>query len=275
MNSLNDYPSRKEPFVSDATASDVDSELIEETYRGFAAENRRDHVAVTARHSKQQVFLLPLLIVVCICLGGIVWLVSRSGEESQQSVVLQPLSVVSPQPVSAEPPVLQSSAQQAPPPVAVQSSNTSVPETIAPPVSMVSKPVAPPKTDTKLTPAENKQTTPKKVAKPTSSIAKPTPTAEKPVKSGGVKWKAKPDNYTVQLIAAFNESGVERIRAQLPTTTPSTIHKTTKDGKPWFVLVYGSFATKQEAQSALSGLPDALKKGVKPWVRKQGEVFAQ
>jgi septal ring-binding cell division protein DamX len=268
VNSLNDYPSRKEPFVSDATASDVDPELIEETYSGFTAENRRDHVAVTARHSKQQVFLLPLLIVVCICLGGIVWLVSRSGEESQQSVVLQPLSVVPPQPVSAEPPVLQPSAQQAPPPAALQSSNANVPEAIAQPVSVTSKPVVPPKTDTKLTPAENKQTTPKKVAKP-------TPTAEKPVKSGGVKWKAKPDNYTVQLIAAFNESGVERIRAQLPPTTPSTIHKTTKDGKPWFILVYGSFATKQEAQTALSELPDAPKKGVKPWVRKQGEVFAQ
>ncbi|MEZ5493565.1 MAG: SPOR domain-containing protein [Pseudomonadales bacterium] len=269
---MSNYPSRKEPFVSDDAAGDVDRQLMEETSSALTAENWREYSPVTARRSKNRTPMLPLLIVACVCLGGLLWLVSRTGNDAQPSVAQSPSPVVA-QSVSAEPAVLPSVSQPVPitsqPPV----SSAQVPEPAVQPERAEPKSVEPPKVDVK--PAEVKQVAPKKVATTAVTNERPSSVAPKPSKSGTMKWKAKPDNYTVQLIAAFNGSSVERIRAQLPAATPSTVHKTTKDGKPWFILVYGSFATKQEAQSAQSRLPDALKKGVKPWVRKQGEVFAQ
>jgi len=264
---LSDYPSRKEPFVSDDAAGDVDRQLMEETSSALTAENWREYSPVTARRSKNRTSMLPLLIVACICLGGILWLVSRTGSDAQS------LAPVVAQPVSAEPAVLPSVSQPAPitspPPVL----SAQEPEPVVQPKSAEPKPVEPLKLDVK--PREIKQVAPKKEATTKASNERSGSVTPKSSKSSSTKWKAKPDNYTVQLIAAFNGASVERIRAQLPAATPNTVHKTTKDGKPWFILVYGSFATKQEAQSAQSRLPDALKKGVKPWVRKQGEVFAQ
>lgn len=245
---------------------------MEETSSALTAENWREYSPATARRSKNRTSMLPLLIVACICLGGILWLVSRTGNDAQPSVVQSPLPVVS-QPVSVDPAVLPSVSQSAPITSPPPASNAQAPEPAVQPERAEPKPVEPLKVDAK--PAEVKQVAHKTVPTTAVSSARTKPAAPKSGKFGATKWKAKPDNYTVQLIAAFNESSVERIRAQLPATTPSTVHKTTKDGKPWFILVYGSFATKQEAQSAQSRLPDALKKGVKPWVRKQGEVFAQ
>lgn len=240
---------------------------MEETSSALTAENWREYSPVTARRSKNRTSMLPLLIVACICLGGILWLVSRTGSDAQS------LAPVVAQPVSAEPAVLPSVSQPAPitspPPVL----SAQEPEPVVQPKSAEPKPVEPLKLDVK--PREIKQVAPKKEATTKASNERSGSVTPKSSKSSSTKWKAKPDNYTVQLIAAFNGASVERIRAQLPAATPNTVHKTTKDGKPWFILVYGSFATKQEAQSAQSRLPDALKKGVKPWVRKQGEVFAQ
>lgn len=131
-----------------------------------------------------------------------------------------------------------------------------------PPAVATQKP-APPQVEIVKKEVAKKEVAKKKVAIEKSSTKQ----------AGGVKWKTNFERFTVQLVAAFSESGVKRIQAQLPATTPNTIHRTTKEGKPWFVLVYGSYASKQEAAKAQAQLPAALKKDLKPWVRKQGEVF--
>lgn len=232
----------------------------------FAADNRRDY-SVSSSQAKRT-SLLPLLLIAGVCLVGVLWLASRNGSDAAQPVVLQPLPVTpsqesSPAPVPAPNAVVPPAAVALPTPEAAAIKEPVVQQ--QPPAE--AKPVAPPKIEPHKAAIEPvvAQPAPKKKA---ASVA-----AVKAVKP--VNWKAKPDNYTVQLIAAYSQQGVERIKAQLPAAPPSAIHKTTKDGKPWFILVYGSFATKQEAQNAQSRLPSALQKGVKPWVRKQGEVFAQ
>ncbi|MEP3590263.1 MAG: SPOR domain-containing protein, partial [Marinobacter sp.] len=39
-----------------------------------------------------------------------------------------------------------------------------------------------------------------------------------------------------------------------------------RDGKPWFMLVYGNYATRNEAETAAATLPDALNVD-RPWIR--------
>jgi DamX protein len=110
-----------------------------------------------------------------------------------------------------------------------------------------------------------------------TQAAKPPAKTTKPSNNGLSEkmWKAKPEHYTVQVAAAYSESGVKAVKAGLPASKPSYIRKTVKNGKPWFVLIYGSFATKEEAARARDNLPASVKKGNQPWVRKQGEVFTQ
>ncbi|HSC74831.1 MAG TPA: SPOR domain-containing protein [Pseudomonadales bacterium] len=96
-------------------------------------------------------------------------------------------------------------------------------------------------------------------------------TANKPEK----QWRAKPDNYTVQVAAAHGEVNIRKLEAKLPVGQPHHLYRTVKNGKPWFVLVYGSFSSKQAAVSARDALGADIKKDTTPWVRKQSEIFAQ
>ncbi len=100
------------------------------------------------------------------------------------------------------------------------------------------------------------------------SVNKAAPLTEK-------QWRTKPTNYTIQVAAAYSEKNIRELAAKLPVSSPHFVYQTKRDGKPWFVLVYGSFATKQEAASARDSLAAYLKKNSAPWVRKQGEIFAQ
>ncbi len=274
---MSDFSTRKEPSVSGRSIADFDKSfaddadiLLDESVVGgetLVAENRRTYSSLPlARKKKSSAGML--LLVAGVCLGGVLWLVSRSGSNTPQPI-LAPLSVApstsAPMPsvaVVASPVVM-------PPQPAPQASSPSPQVTTEvrsvntmPPADAVQKPV-PSKSE-----IVKKEVAKKEVAKKKAAIEK---NSTKQV--GAVKWKESPERFTVQLVAAFSESGVKRIQAQLPATTPNTIHRVTKEGRPWFVLVYGSYASKQEAAKAQAQLPAALKKDLKPWVRKQGEVF--
>ena len=92
----------------------------------------------------------------------------------------------------------------------------------------------------------------------------------------GKQWRANPNNFTVQLAAAYGEASVSALAAKLPKSQPHLIYRTQRDGKPWFVLVYGSFSSRAAAMAASKNdLTPVLKGGATPWVRKQGEVFVR
>lgn len=88
-------------------------------------------------------------------------------------------------------------------------------------------------------------------------------------------WRAKPDNFTVQIAAAHGEANIRALEARLPAGQPHYVHRTIRDGKPWFILIYGSFSSKKAASSARESLAVEIRKDSTPWVRKQGEVFTQ
>lgn len=88
-------------------------------------------------------------------------------------------------------------------------------------------------------------------------------------------WRSKPDNFTVQIAAAHGEANIRKLERKLPPGQPHYVYRTTREGKPWFILIYGSFSSKKDASMARSTLAAGIQKDSTPWVRKQGEVFAQ
>ena len=72
-------------------------------------------------------------------------------------------------------------------------------------------------------------------------------------------------NYTKQLFGSFQEAKLQELLAQVGDDTAAFYVETEHQGKPWFVLLYGNYASAAEANSI--ELPTALQ-SFSPWVRK-------
>jgi septal ring-binding cell division protein DamX len=234
---------------------------------------------------------LPLLVVSVASLGALLILVAlyypqqaarvdsvplavMDGATTAQSVV----SVVTP----AAPPVVSPSA--APAPVVgnvinIDSSNSGATDALAdapvPVGAVVAAPPAPVvQTPPVLAPQALAAIVPVVKSSPATTKSKPAvskdaePMAEK-------AWRAAPNRFTVQLAAAYGESAIKGLAAKLPKTHPHLIYRTQREGKPWFVLIYGSFATREAATTAKAQLAASLKGESSPWVRSQGDVFVR
>lgn len=79
-------------------------------------------------------------------------------------------------------------------------------------------------------------------------------------------WSQDPARYTIQLAAGSNEAAVIQVKRQETLPDELAVAKTLRNGKPWFVLVYGSFASKASARDTIGRLPASLRQSG-PWVR--------
>lgn len=79
-------------------------------------------------------------------------------------------------------------------------------------------------------------------------------------------WSQDPTRYTIQLAAGGNEAAVLGVKQQVSLPDELAVAKALRDGKPWFVLVYGSFPSKESARDTINRLPSGLKKSG-PWAR--------
>lgn len=158
--------------------------------------------------------------------------------------------------VSAADVVVESSPAPVAPvaPVVATPAAVSAPEPIkaAPPVAPVVKPVA-------VTPAPPVAPA---VVKPQAPAA--APVAAKPVVAGDW-YAAQPGaRFTLQILGARMESAAQAfVRAN---GADYHYFKKQHQGKPLFVVTYGSFATRDAAQAALRALPAKVQAG-KPWPR--------
>lgn len=84
-------------------------------------------------------------------------------------------------------------------------------------------------------------------------------------------WSQNPRHYTVQLVSALDEKAVEAIRRSYSLPGKMAVVQIPSGGKLWYVLVYGSFATKTAAQASLKGLPETAQK-LKPWPRSFADL---
>ncbi|AWH88564.1 SPOR domain-containing protein [Limnobaculum parvum] len=128
-----------------------------------------------------------------------------------------------------------------------------------------SKPVSQPTTTPKPT-STPKPATPKVSEAPTAPVAKSSTTA------GTVSGlSAIPANRVTLQVSSASRSDSLLAFAKKNNMTDYWVYSTLRDGKPWFVLVTGNYASATEARSALSGMPQEVQAN-KPWVRSMQQV---
>lgn len=76
------------------------------------------------------------------------------------------------------------------------------------------------------------------------------------------------ERYTIQLLGASKEENVRKFILNHALADKTYRFRTKRANRDWFVVVYGDFATKEEAKAAMKDMPDSLKKTqLQPWVR--------
>ncbi|MBK1874704.1 SPOR domain-containing protein, partial [Marinobacter sp. 1-3A] len=78
--------------------------------------------------------------------------------------------------------------------------------------------------------------------------------------------RSRSKGWTIQLVAGNLEQTALNVIARNPSLPELVYTRGARKGEPWFMVLYGSYATKEEAQKAASTLPRALISGT-PWVR--------
>ncbi len=74
------------------------------------------------------------------------------------------------------------------------------------------------------------------------------------------------DEFTMQLIGVRERDKLESLLPEFSDRQLVEIVRTMYQGKPWFVLIYGQYASKADAAKAIDQIPSSL--GVKePWIR--------
>ncbi len=92
----------------------------------------------------------------------------------------------------------------------------------------------------------------------------------KAVPGGTAELAAKNDrSYTIQIVASRNKEALSKVAAAL--TDRYWIYETSRERRPWYVLITGDYPNSAAAQQAISRLPGVLKTA-KPFVKSFGTV---
>lgn len=78
-------------------------------------------------------------------------------------------------------------------------------------------------------------------------------------------------SYTLQLLGSSKESKVKEFMKENKLGEKAYYYRSARQGKPWFILVYGNYASKSAALTACNTLPSALRKS-QPWPRELNNV---
>ena len=77
---------------------------------------------------------------------------------------------------------------------------------------------------------------------------------------------ANPNRFTMQLLGVRTEKAVTQFIAEQRDPDQFAYYRTQFQEKPWYVVVYGDFSTRQEALAAVKKLPKHLTQ-TQPWIR--------
>ena len=116
---------------------------------------------------------------------------------------------------------------------------------------------------------------PTQAPKPAATAAGAT--AVKGVTSNrGTAWlkTQRSGDYTLQILGGRREAAIRQFAAANRLEGTSTILRTTRDGKPWYVLLYGAYPSRAAASQALAQMP-ATVRAAKPWPRSIATVQAE
>jgi septal ring-binding cell division protein DamX len=98
--------------------------------------------------------------------------------------------------------------------------------------------------------------------------------ATTPTTSGVERLRSAPaSNFTIQLLASANKSELLRYIQANALDSQAMYYQSQRNGQDLFVLVYGLYTTRSEAQTALQGLPSSIR-AQQPWIKSLGTVKA-
>ena len=112
--------------------------------------------------------------------------------------------------------------------------------------------------------------TKKASSKPTSILQGKPATAD----AEGWLWSQDPRYFTLQLAAGTDKKAIEAFIRQHKLTGKAVYFHRVRDGRDWYILVYGSFPDRSSAKKAIEKLPAALQKS-KPWPRQFSAIHAE
>jgi len=113
-------------------------------------------------------------------------------------------------------------------------------------------------------------TKPEPSTEPTPSIPS-SPKVAKPLAEQNWLSQQNPDHFTLQLMGSRKLSSLNLVQRAHKLTSQSAIIRTELKGDAWYILVYKSFPSKQQARDGAKALPKALKL-TQPWPRRLGEL---
>ena len=76
--------------------------------------------------------------------------------------------------------------------------------------------------------------------------------------------KANTKHYTIQILALHDRKKLKLISEKAELKGKVHFCRSEFKGKPWYMLVYGDYSTREEAQQAIKELPQDIQKE-KPW----------
>ncbi|EAO8022473.1 cell division protein DamX [Salmonella enterica] len=134
-------------------------------------------------------------------------------------------------------------------------------------------PAATPKaTTTTAAPTATASAAPVQTAKPAQASTTPVPGGGKSAGNVGALKSAPSSHYTLQLSSSSNYDNLNGW-AKKENLKNYVVYETTRNGQPWYVLVTGMYASKEDAKRAVSTLPADVQ-AKNPWAKPLHQVQA-
>ena len=80
-----------------------------------------------------------------------------------------------------------------------------------------------------------------------------------------------PQHFTLQLLGAGQEKTRDTFIKRYGLIDNIYVYQTLRSGKPWYVVLYGDFSSREEALSGSKDLPPALQQA-EPWIRPYAAI---
>lgn len=95
-----------------------------------------------------------------------------------------------------------------------------------------------------------------------------------PENAGSWLWSQDPRHYTLQLLAGGSKQAIQSYIQRYKLKGKAAQFHRMRDGKDWYILLYGSYDGYTKAKQAVEQLPLAIRKS-KPWPRRFSAIHAE
>jgi DamX protein len=83
-------------------------------------------------------------------------------------------------------------------------------------------------------------------------------------------WSQDPRHFTLQLFGTYQRDSVARFIKRYKLSGKAAMFTSQRNGRNWYVLVYGSYPDRNQAKQGIKGLPASLE--TSPWIRSFASI---